>query len=1511
MKKKKVSRRLIALAVLSAVLVGSVPVSAQQETTVDKEGPDYTGNVIMAENLNYNIASNEEMEAVQEIGMPEQAAGSPGGSQAPEGGGDGQQYTDVRCGMQFLPGHEGAKLTKQPSARNAVPLEYQIGDQKTIYTDYSPEHPESFTAEVAAVGETCTVWRDADNREQLSDETAQAYADAIDSGIHDPMEAAFGEWSSADVDGDGKTAFVFYPMDYAGLFSSSDLYAKEQYDWASGNVMDMLHMDSGKAEDIDTTLGTLAHELQHLINYAQTGGDFDSWLNETFSQSAIAVCGLASTHSVYEVGSLTDFAASSGYTHPFIFKDFYVPSGYTAAVPYGSWYLFGRYLVYQTGGLPGGGEDIYRTVLENGSCTMAALEAALTDIGYLGADGLASDMNDLITNYNLALYLREPSGIYSLSGNAEDPSDVDGVITDRIMHSQSMPETLPGGGAASFCLNLDGQSVTPEGYGADVYFAGITADVLLGAYLESAEGVLLYGETVTLGTSDENADIYYTTDGSNPIYDGVKYEAPIPVTRQMTLSACTIAADGRYSPVNTWDYMVKTDAVNADIPSGRVETGTEVTLSCNTPGAGIRYTTDGSDPSADNGAVYSGPVRIDQTVTIKTVSVMSGREDVLPGDIRTFVYETGEGNGDNYEPNNSTADAVAVSFPGRIKATIHNPQDVDFYAFSLDNSADLSLTLTPPAGSSFSLTLYDAAGNMLAESAMDGKSQSIRSSVPFGRYLVKVAGTEGSSSERQPYILSLMKEMDEESVAGLDLSEMNMLTALNDQDTTTGSGYAWDFGINGGGHFLMSMAYFSHWGGPVEERLDPYREYGDFTYKNLSDYPRYHVQNALYLPNDNRESYIDHVKNAVYSYGAADIYIQSAHAYWDPEYKNLYVDSEYRYPVSYADGGHIVTVVGWDDNYSREHFTGNPELAKNYYPDQTVEIPKPDGDGAFIVKNSWGETMGENGYFYLSYEDAFLMTNNPAVFIADDMPDNYNHQYMNDPFGTADFWRESGSFTATQCFANENDTPELLKAVSFVTGSADTRYEISITQNGVTSRVAEGIKKYAGFYTERLNQAITVLPDSEFSVNVRLETLDPSLSPSIGCSTNIYGQVSGCEPVENVAFITVNGQKTDVGMDSVFPNIRAYTCDVNSGTYTEKMIGAGEGTHYAEDDRQVEVAGQLQNVRLTGQDTTAVNGALAASIEGAGDTPAPRADLPDRFDLRDTGTLTPVRDQESLGSCWTFAATACVENNIARNGGFAVDYPSGISLSASEKTVLLTKDAPEQTVSLTASLMDADSPSSTRVNWSVSGDVDSVRLEHTASASGEAVPVITARKPGVVTLTAASEADMTVTASCEVTITVQGIETITLKPDKLMMNKGETASLTAVTEPADAADQTILWSSDHPEIANVDKDGVVTALSGGTAVITAKAGTVQATAEITVKGTPAVKPGGDDTPGGNGGDDSGTGKKPGTTGNSAYRSGRKDVKTGDDKSPMRSLALMTAAGSCIVISIYRRKKSER
>lgn len=94
--------------------------------------------------------------------------------------------------------------------------------------------------------------------------------------------------------------------------------------------------------------------------------------------------------------------------------------------------------------------------------------------------------------------------------------------------------------------------------------------------------------------------------------------------------------------------------------------------------------------------------------------------------------------------------------------------------------------------------------------------------------------------------------------------------------------------------------------------------------------------------------------------------------YYNPETKAYYFDgkdsdrtSKYR-PVE-TDGikygaNHAITIVGWDDDFSKDNFTTKPEI-----------------DGAWIVRDAQSEAFGDKGYFYVSFK-SISMGENPYVF---------------------------------------------------------------------------------------------------------------------------------------------------------------------------------------------------------------------------------------------------------------------------------------------------------------------------------------------------------------------------------------------------------------------------------------------------------------------------------------------------------------------------------------------------
>ena len=118
--------------------------------------------------------------------------------------------------------------------------------------------------------------------------------------------------------------------------------------------------------------------------------------------------------------------------------------------------------------------------------------------------------------------------------------------------------------------------------------------------------------------------------------------------------------------------------------------------------------------------------------------------------------------------------------------------------------------------------------------------------------------------------------------------------------------------------------------------------------------------------------------------------------------------------------------------------------------------------------------------------------------------------------------------------------------------------------------------------------------------------------------------------------------------------------------------------------------------------------------------------------------------------------------------------------------------------------------------------------------------VATVSENGIVN--AIAEGKTTITASaggkaatCQITVVDNkiAVESIVLDKEELNLEEGQTETLTATISPKDATDNTIVWMSSSESVAEV-KDGIVSAISEGTTIITASAGKQSATCVVYV-----------------------------------------------------------------------------
>ena len=145
-----------------------------------------------------------------------------------------------------------------------------------------------------------------------------------------------------------------------------------------------------------------------------------------------------------------------------------------------------------------------------------------------------------------------------------------------------------------------------------------------------AAGVYASAQSVSIADAASGAAIYYTTNGSVPTVSSTVYSGPVTVSSNETLKAIAVASGYANSAVGAAAYQIRMATPTFAPAAGTYTTAQSVTIADATGGAAIYYTTDGTQPTTSS-AIYSGPVTVNSTQTLKAIAAASGYANSFTG----------------------------------------------------------------------------------------------------------------------------------------------------------------------------------------------------------------------------------------------------------------------------------------------------------------------------------------------------------------------------------------------------------------------------------------------------------------------------------------------------------------------------------------------------------------------------------------------------------------------------------------------------------------------------------------------------------------------------------------------------------------------------------------------------------------------------------------------------------------------------------------------------------------
>ena len=393
----------------------------------------------------------------------------------------------------------------------------------------------------------------------------------------------------------------------------------------------------------------------------------------------------------------------------------------------------------------------------------------------------------------------------------------------------------------------------------------------------------------------------------------------------------------------------------------------------------------------------------------------------------------------------------------------------------------------------------------LLETNIEGKYD-LRASVKNLR--IKNQGTTGecwtfaSLGALETNLLLVNKEVHDFSERHMNYATCNeFLQTDSNPNGTNPLGY--NRKIKTGGNPIIAMSYMTRGSGPINEedmpfsldesKIDISEIYGKKVQKKIEDYIIFssiakerNNDEIIYKNVAVNENYSynevleirNNMKKHIIQYGGITALTMSGSKY--DEYFNYEATKDGEiYPAYYCDNNelmnnpnHQVTLIGWDDNYSKENFNTNH---------------KPIHDGAYLAMNSYGDensnpnTRFKTGLFYISYDDIHVEQGAVGVIKASDV--DYTNIYQHDPFGvSSSIIFSANNIFGANVFERDKKINEKIIEIS-VSGQVNVKGDIYINATNEEldpvkwTLVKQNVDIKAGYTTIKLEEPVKLTGD--------------------------------------------------------------------------------------------------------------------------------------------------------------------------------------------------------------------------------------------------------------------------------------------------------------------------------------------------------------------------------------------------------------------------------------------------